>query len=174
MHMKITLLVLSILSCASLTYSEDTKLHPFLLENASAIMSADGKKADIVTVTSKKLVMVYFSAHWCPPCRAFTPELVKFYNSNGGGKQFDIIFVSSDKDSAAMMGYMKEASMPWAGLRWGSSKTPKIKSKLAGPGIPCLVLLNEKDEIISHSYEGDKYVGPYKVLDDLKKTLEAK
>jgi len=22
---------------------------------------------------------LYFSAHWCPPCRAFTPELLKEY-----------------------------------------------------------------------------------------------
>ena len=38
----------------------------------------------------------YFSAHWCPPCRAFTPKLVEFYNAQEGKKKnFEIIFVSN-------------------------------------------------------------------------------
>ena len=30
-------------------------------------------------LTNKKIVAFYFSAHWCPPCKAFTPILKKFY-----------------------------------------------------------------------------------------------
>lgn len=26
-----------------------------------------------------KVVCLFFAAHWCPPCRAFTPKLIKFY-----------------------------------------------------------------------------------------------
>jgi len=26
-----------------------------------------------------KVSMYYFSAHWCGPCRGFTPKLAKFY-----------------------------------------------------------------------------------------------
>ncbi len=46
-----------------------------------------------------KMVGIYFSAHWCPPCRAFTPNLVKFRDKNKD--EFEIVFVSSDKDEAA-------------------------------------------------------------------------
>ena len=28
---------------------------------------------------NKKIICYYFSAHWCPPCRAFTPVLADFY-----------------------------------------------------------------------------------------------
>ena len=28
---------------------------------------------------NKDIVCFYFSAHWCPPCRGFTPVLKKFY-----------------------------------------------------------------------------------------------
>jgi thiol-disulfide isomerase/thioredoxin len=27
----------------------------------------------------QELVLYYFSAHWCPPCRQFTPLLKDFY-----------------------------------------------------------------------------------------------
>ena len=26
-----------------------------------------------------KVIGIYFSAHWCPPCRGFTPKLVEWY-----------------------------------------------------------------------------------------------
>ena len=48
----------------------------------------------------KKVVAFYFSAHWCPPCRQFTPVLARSYDQArqaglaGGG---ELIFVSSDR-----------------------------------------------------------------------------
>ena len=30
-------------------------------------------------LAGKNLVLYYFSAHWCPPCRQFTPMLKDFY-----------------------------------------------------------------------------------------------
>ena len=28
-----------------------------------------------------KVVCFYFSAHWCPPCRAFSPQFYQVYNT---------------------------------------------------------------------------------------------
>ncbi|GLV36728.1 hypothetical protein CBL_02437 [Carabus blaptoides fortunei] len=40
----------------------------------------------------------YFSAHWCPPCRAFTPQLVDTYKMlRKKDPGFEVIFVSSDR-----------------------------------------------------------------------------
>ncbi len=41
-----------------------------------------------------KIVGIYFSAQWCPPCRNFTPKLVSFRNANKD--DFEVVFVSSD------------------------------------------------------------------------------
>jgi nucleoredoxin len=41
--------------------------------------SASGGKEDVAVIPTDGLLAIYFSAHWCPPCRSFTPILSKFY-----------------------------------------------------------------------------------------------
>jgi len=146
--------------------------HPVLGEYATDMAFSDGSVADKIRLTSQKYVLVYFSAHWCPPCRAFTPKLVEYYKTKGGGNRFEVLFVSDDNSAQEMMNYMTETEMPWMGLRWKSDEARALSEKLCGPGIPCLVLLNANDEVVSHSYVGTKYVGPYKVLADLDRVLQ--
>lgn len=48
-----------------------------------------------------KYVLLYFSAHWCPPCRAFTPILKQTYATlRAQGKPLEVVFVSSDSSKA--------------------------------------------------------------------------
>ena len=61
-----------------------------------------------------KTVGIYFSAHWCPPCRGFTPKLAEFYKKYHTEKNFEIVFVSSDKNEGEFQEYYKE--MPWLAL----------------------------------------------------------
>jgi thiol-disulfide isomerase/thioredoxin len=46
------------------------------------IVFRDGtiSRADEAGLENKKLIALYFSAHWCGPCRKFTPQLVEYYN----------------------------------------------------------------------------------------------
>jgi nucleoredoxin len=62
-------------------------------------------------LAGKKFVAVYFSAHWCPPCRAFTPVLSKFFTENADKLGLALVFVSSDQDEDAFKDYF--ASMSW-------------------------------------------------------------
>jgi thioredoxin-related protein len=109
-----------------------------------------------------KFVLVYFSAHWCPPCRKFTPEFVEFYNKNiaqSTGSTVDAIFVSSDETAENQLNYMKETKMPWAAVRFDTLEASPLQ-QFAGNGIPCVALLNDKGEVIAHSYKGEDYKGP--------------
>ncbi|CAE8606321.1 unnamed protein product, partial [Polarella glacialis] len=56
-----------------------------------------GKPFDAQQLTSSDVIAFYFSAHWCPPCRQFTPLLKKFQETllSHGEKSLKIIFVSS-------------------------------------------------------------------------------
>src|SRR6266849_7468987 len=90
----------------------------------------------------KKLIALYFSAHWCAPCRKFTPELVEYYNRVATQHpEFEIVFVSFDKSQFAMETYMREANMPWPAVDFPKIGGKEAIRKYAGDGIPCLVLV---------------------------------
>ncbi len=106
-----------------------------------------GGKAVSPEVLQNKIVGIYFSAHWCPPCRAFSPELVKFRNAHKD--QFEVVFVSSDKDAAAQKQYMEELKMEWPAVKFGSPIADKLSEKYGVEGIPTLVIVDPKFNTIS-------------------------
>ena len=121
----------------------------------------------------KDYYAIYYSAHWCPPCRGFTPKLVDFYEkASRKHDNFEVIFVSSDRSEDAMADYMHEADMPWPALNYDQKKKSKALTKYAGGGIPCLVLVDKDGNVLSDSYVNGKYVGPTKVMNDLEERLE--
>eukprot|EP00954_Amorphochlora_amoebiformis_P025444 1373008-Amorphochlora_amoeboformis.AAC.1 len=51
----------------------------FLGEN---VIGKDKKEVSTKSIVeSADYVAIYMSAHWCPPCRGFTPKLAKVWNS---------------------------------------------------------------------------------------------
>ncbi len=130
------------------------------------------KAADVPDVD---MYALYFSAHWCNPCRLFTPQLVNFYTEwkSEYSDKFEVIFISSDRSEDAMEEYMEEMNMPWPALEF-SAIHKSVLSKYRGSGIPCLVLVDREGEVLAHSYEGTRYVGPLVVLNELKARLQRK
>merc|ERR1712224_750716 len=59
------------------------------------LQTKDGMKATSDVLSGRRAVLVYFSAHWCPPCRGFTPVLSKAYSAYDQG-DVEVVFVSSD------------------------------------------------------------------------------
>jgi len=114
--------------------------------------SLKSKAGDVETATAlkgKAVVALYFSAHWCPPCRGFTPVLADKYKALvGDGKAFEVVFVSSDKDEASFDEYYAE--QPWLALPFGSRDVKAaLSKKYKVSGIPSLVLLDGDGAIIT-------------------------
>jgi nucleoredoxin len=88
--------------------------------------------------------MLYFSAHWCPPCRGFTPKFAEWYTNNVGkmpaGKKFETVFFSSDQDAKAYNEYYAE--MPWKAAPFGDDRTDELKSLFDVSGIPSVIVIN--------------------------------
>jgi len=87
---------------------------------------------------------IYFSAHWCPPCKGFTPVCAsKYKNLKEAGKKVEIIFASSDKDEGQFNSYHSE--MPWKALPYSErAKKESLAKRYKCNGIPHLVFVDPK------------------------------
>jgi thiol-disulfide isomerase/thioredoxin len=116
---------------------------------------------------------LYFSAGWCGPCHRFTPKLVSFYQlMKPLHANFEVIFVSSDRNEREMLAYMRELSMPWPAVRFAEIKgLPEIK-RYEGSGIPCLVIVDTQGNVVADSFVNGRYVGANVPMDRLGKLLQ--
>ena len=96
------------------------------LSNTSLFKSDGSSVIADSALEGKDLVLYYFSAHWCPPCRQFTPMLKDFYEEAEG---LEIVFVSSDKSPEDMISYMKESHGDWLAVPHNSAVANDLKQK---------------------------------------------
>ena len=120
-----------------------------------------------------KYYAIYYSAAWCQPSHAFTPTLVNWYNSfKPAHHNFEVIFVSDDRDEASMLQYMRETSMPWPALKYEFITNDRTGiDQYAGEGIPDLVMVDSDGNLLADSYQNGVYVGPQSAIDDIERIL---
>ena len=108
-----------------------------------------------------KYMMLYFSAHWCPPCKKFTPILSEAYTKLKSERDnFELVFVSSDREKSAFNDYFKE--MTFCALLFEHRDTKAdLSKKYEVQGIPKLIMLGPvtddetgKRELINGSLNG--------------------
>lgn len=103
------------------------------------LVNKHGDQVEPEEALRNKVVGIYFSAGWCPPCRDFTPILSDFYTElvEGGDPpaQFEIVFVSSDKRPEEMREYYRELHGDWLALPWADGFKKWVESSaLRGAG----------------------------------------
>jgi len=130
------------------------------LIKGNSLIRADGSsKSAESALQGKEVVLIYFSAHWCPPCRGFTPILKDFYEEVKDDG-VELIFVSSDRSKSDMISYMKESHGDWYGVEHGSDLVQKLKQKFGVSGIPYLVVLKADGTIITKDGRSAVMQGP--------------
>jgi len=151
----------------------------------SICQDKEGNKVSLEDLKKKKHLALYFSAHWCGPCREFTPKLVETYNkmverykSEGKEQDFAFIFVSSDRSVEDFKSYY--ADMPWYALDKAADNFAVIKETLSEMfgvgGIPSLAVATPDGEVFvknargaaSSDPEGLEFPWPTKPFYDLK------
>jgi thiol-disulfide isomerase/thioredoxin len=126
----------------------------------------DGKPIafDSGTRPEPEFYVVYFSAHWCGPCRQFTPKLVETYHTlpqRDFGHKLDILFYSYDHSRKEQLAYVTDAGMPWPVIKFDSSIA--FIEKWKPRSIPGLVVFNRNGDPVFHSQESSAR----KVMTDL-------
>lgn len=116
-----------------------------ILDEGTKFVKPDGSASSVNVAGLRKLdaVAIYFSAHWCGPCRGFTPKLIKTYNQLvGDKKKFELIFASSDRDAKSFGEY--HGTMPWPALPFGDKRKAELSKLFNVEGIPTLVIIDPK------------------------------
>ena len=95
-----------------------------------------------------KNILLYFSAQWCPPCRAFLPKLIEAYHKiKAKDSAFEVVFISSDGDEGSFEEFF--AGMPWLALPFGDSRKALLSRKFKVLGIPMLVAIGTSGRTVT-------------------------
>lgn len=122
-----------------------------LFGNATLLKKVDGKATTcgLNEQLNGKYVMIYFSAHWCPPCKQFTPIFAEWYKKMTQKRQdIECVFVSSDKSQGEFDGYYD--SHPWCALPFDNRQAKNdLSAKYEIRGIPSLVVVGPDGQVIT-------------------------
>ncbi|KAE8722640.1 putative nucleoredoxin 1 [Hibiscus syriacus] len=111
----------------------------------------------IDSLKGKKLGL-YFSASWCGPCRRFTPVLIQVYYELSQKGDFEVVFVSANKNEESFNSYFSK--MPWTEVPFSDLETHKhLDESFKVTGIPHLVLLDENGKVLTD--EGVEIIRKY-------------
>lgn len=145
--------------------------------NGSLVRCQNGNLVPVEddALAKKTLILFYFSAHWCGPCRQFTPRLIDYYKRVvAAHPEVELVFYSFDHSAGEMESYMRETGMPWLAIDYNKRREKQTLSQTAGSAIPALFLVERTGRLLSNAVVDGKYVGPDKVLKDLDGILSGK
>jgi nucleoredoxin len=98
---------------------------------------------------NKKIIGLYFSASWCPPCRKFTPvistlyeDMIEYYDD------IEFVFISSDKSNIEFNEYWDKMSFPALSYEYRDKKEELVKLYDIGPS-PALIFIDTNGELIT-------------------------
>lgn len=110
------------------------------------LLDRNGKKVSFDSLNGK-YVGIYFATQSCPDCGTFSPLLVKFRNEHKDN--FEVVFVSADKNKQAQFAYMNEVGMDWLTLEHNSAPALALNARFEVASTPTLIVLSPSGELIT-------------------------
>lgn len=125
-----------------------------LIEAGVAALHTDGSTANIEdtkqVLRKASVVLLYFSAHWCGPCKQFTPILRSFYEKFHKSAGIEIVFVSFDHSERTFADYYTR-HMPWSAVMFNDKEDGggALAAKFSVNSIPRLVGLRANGSVMT-------------------------
>ena len=117
----------------------------------SDLLTHEGKKADLADLNGK-IIAIYFSASWCPPCRAFSPLLVDLSDRlRAEGKPFALVLVGRDQSKQKALDYMESHKMTGYLIPPEADANKSLCTLYRVSGIPYLVIVDSDGNTIDSS-----------------------
>eukprot|EP00830_Metopus_es_P000725 TRINITY_DN1067_c0_g1_i1.p2 TRINITY_DN1067_c0_g1~~TRINITY_DN1067_c0_g1_i1.p2 ORF type:complete len:171 (+),score=20.75 TRINITY_DN1067_c0_g1_i1:63-575(+) len=106
----------------------------------------NGKIVTLSTITEAKVVLMFFSANWCPPCKAFFPIMKRFYEEVNEGRKYprlnlEIIYVPCEDGEEEFLDTLKNIIFPC--IPFGDPRIDKLQEQFEVDVIPCLLLMKK-------------------------------
>ncbi|CAI2336235.1 unnamed protein product [Caenorhabditis sp. 36 PRJEB53466] len=113
------------------------------------LKNREGVDLDAEKHLKGKIVGLYFSASWCPPCRAFTPILKEFFEHiQKTHPEFEVVFVSRDRNSADLVQYFTDHMGNWTYIPFGNDKIIELLQKYEVKTIPTMRIVKENGDVL--------------------------
>jgi thiol-disulfide isomerase/thioredoxin len=125
----------------ALGYSDGMKQLFRSLEHGTLLQKVNQAPIPVTdALGGKEFVLLYASAHWCGPCRQFTPKLTQWYQSLGPNSTVEVVFLSADHDANGFKSYYKD--MPWLAVDYDDDAREQLMAHIRVSGIPRLAVLD--------------------------------
>lgn len=109
------------------------------LESGTLIRSGQEQPVPLEdALGGKEFILLYASAHWCGPCRQFTPMLASWYK--GAQDKVEVVFLSADHDENGFKSYFR--SHPWMAVAYDDDARESLMASIKVSSIPRLVVLS--------------------------------
>ena len=96
-----------------------------------------------------KVIGLYFSGHWCGPCRAFTTKLINFYHSKDNKNApvpMEVVFVSCDHSEEEFNKYYQ--MMPWTAVPYDAPQREHMQQGFQVTGVPRLIIISPTGQTV--------------------------
>lgn len=125
---------------------------PSLLEDVRVVRNTSHGLEEVspYEIEKPEVVAFYFAAHWCPPCRTFTPILASMYRKLMiEAVPIEIVFISWDENVDVMKGHMQESHADWLAVAFEDINSRNFTRTFNVDRIPHLCIVSKAGEMIT-------------------------